>query len=111
MEIKYSKFDFNAKDIYFFIFFLLGSNPFVYFHGMDFEDLLFSNTFFVYLAYRFYFIMKLKKELSIKLENDKLTIKNRFYKKSVNLEDIKKIIIRKNFLSSYDIMINFDDSI
>lgn len=111
MEIKYSKFDFNIKDVYFFVFFLFGSNLFIYFYSVDFEEFLFSNTFFVYLGYRFYFVMKLKQKLSIKLENGMLIIDNKIYKKVINFKNIKKIIIRKNFLSSYDIIINFDETI
>ena len=111
MEIKYSKFDFNRKDIYFFLFFLIGSNPFIYFNSSNFGELLDSSIFFLYLAYRFYFILKLKNETNIKIENKVLFIENKNYRKFINFEDIKKIIIRKNFFSSYDIVINFDETI
>lgn len=41
---------------------------------------------------------------------DKIKIKSFFYKKDILYSNIKNLVIRKNYLGSYDIIINFNDS-
>lgn len=88
MKIKYSWFDFNLIDI-------LG---------------IFVGKI-VYIFYRFIITIFLKKHTVINFEKIKITINGLFMKKEIYYDDIKFISIRKNFLNSYDLVINLDETI
>ena len=87
MKIEYSKFDFNRVDIFGIIVGNIG-----------------------YLAYRFIFTLFLKEKTKINFEKVKITVNGLFMTKEIYYDDIKFISVRKNFLNSYDLIINFDET-
>ena len=87
MKIEYSKFDFNRADIF-------GIVP--------------GNI--VYLIYRFIFTLFLKNRTQINFGKVKITVNGLFMTKEIYYDDIKFISVRKNFLNSYDLIINFDET-
>ena len=88
MKINYSKFDFNRVDIF---------------------GLIIGNI--TYLIYRFVITIFLKNRTKINFGKVKITINGLFMNKEIYYDDIKFISIRKNFLNSYDLAINLDESI
>ena len=53
----------------------------------------------------------MKNKTEIHLNNRGINIQSKFIKKEISYGDIKILLFRKNFLGSYDIVINIDDSI
>lgn len=112
MNLKYSKFDFNKNDIsLFFIFFIY---YFIFYFFIDDTHkyiIVIVIILTVYLLYRIIIIYFLKKFTRIAFKSSSIEIKNIFLKKTIEYKDIKNITIRKNYLGSKDIIINFDDTI
>ncbi|RRD37594.1 hypothetical protein EII29_11130 [Leptotrichia sp. OH3620_COT-345] len=114
MEIKYSKFDFNKNDIGFFLFFMIYIQPQLLF-SKNMEDILVGSLFLsiaiFYFIYRFYLVWILKKKGEIRFYNELIEIKGEFFVKKLGYRNIRNLTIRKNYLNSYDIVINYDESI
>ena len=106
MEIKYSKFEINMWDIFFLVIYLS--------HLLGGIDILFNKKEKVgisYLVYRFLLVMIIKSKMKFDFSDYEVKIKGLFFEKIIEYSDIKKLIVRKNILGSYDILLNFDSSI
>ena len=113
MEIKYSKFEINMWDIFFLVIYLS--------HLLGGIDILFNKKekvgiiFFVigisYFVYRFLLVMIIKSKMKFDFSDYEVKIKGLFFEKTIEYSDIKKLIVRKNILGSYDILLNFDSTI
>ncbi len=55
--------------------------------------------------------MDFKKNLKISFLNELIEIKGMFFIKKLRYDNIRNLTIRKNYLKSYDIVINYDESI
>lgn len=98
MKLKYSKFDFDSMDIFQGLFFFFISDK----GGI---------IFIGYLIYRIYIVYLLKKKMNIEFHKTKISIRNKFMRKEIYYDDIKIIYLRKNVISSYDLLINFDEGL
>lgn len=113
MNLKYKKFDFNKNDItlfflffmYYFIFYLFVNNTYKYI-------IVTGNILIIYFLYRVVIVYFLKKKfIKITFNLDSIEIKGIFLKKIIKYENIENITVRKNYLGSGDIIINFDDTL
>ena len=64
-----------------------------------------------YFVYRFLLVMIIKNKMKFDFSDYKVKIKGLFFEKTIEYSDIKKLIVRKNILGSYDILLNFDSTI
>ena len=113
MEIKYLKFEINMWDIFFLVIYLS--------HLLGGIDILFNKKekvgiiFFVigisYFVYRFLLVMIIKSKIKFDFSDYEVKIKGLFFEKTIEYSDIKELIVRKNILGSYDILLNFDSTI
>ena len=55
--------------------------------------------------------MIVKNKTKINFSDYEVKIKGLFFQKTIGYNDIKKLIVRKNILGSYDILLNFDSTI
>ena len=113
MEIKYSKFEINMWDIFFLILFLghlLGGID-ILFNEKEKDGIFFLAIGISYFIYRFLLVMIIKNKMKFDFSDYKVKIKGLFFEKIIEYSDIKKLIVRKNMLGSYDILLNFDSSI
>ncbi len=113
MNLKYKKFDFNKNDItlfllflmYYFIFYLFVNNIYKY-------TIVIGNILIIYFLYRIVIVYFLKKKFTkITFKLNSIEIKGIFLKKIIKYENIENITVRKNYLGSGDIIINFDDTL
>lgn len=88
MKIEYSKFDFNLVDI---IGIIVFNVP--------------------YLIYKFFVMLFLKEKTDIVFANSKIIIQGFAINKEIFYDDIDSIMIQKNFLNSYDILINSNETV
>ena len=77
----------------------------------EIEGIFFLVTGISYFVYRYLFVMIVKNKIKITFSNYEIVIKGIFFEKVIEYSNIKKLIIRKNKLGSYDILINFDSTI
>ena len=64
-----------------------------------------------YFVYRFLLVMIIKNKMKFDFSDYKVKIKGLFFEKIIEYSNIKKLIVRKNILGSYDILLNFDSTI
>ena len=113
MEIKYSKFEINMWDIFFLVIYLshlLGGID-ILFNKKEKVGIIFLVIGISYFVYRFLLVMIIKNKMKFDFSDYKVKIKGLFFEKIIEYSDIKKLIVRKNMLGSYDILLNFDSSI
>ena len=113
MEIKYSKFEINMWDIFFLILFLghlLGGID-ILLNEKEKAGIFFLAIGISYFIYRFLLVMIIKSKMKFDFSDYEVKIKGLFFEKIIEYSDIKKLIVRKNMLGSYDILLNFDSSI
>ena len=113
MEIKYSKFEINMWDIFFLILFLghlLGGID-ILFNEKEKVGIFFLAIGISYFIYRFLLVMIIKNKMKFDFSDYEVRIKGLFFEKIIEYSDIKKLIVRKNILGSYDILLNFDSTI
>ena len=113
MEIKYSKFEINMWDIFFLILFLghlLGGID-ILFNEKEKDGIFFLAIGISYFIYRFLLVMIIKNKMKFDFSDYEVKIKGLFFEKTIEYSDIKKLIVRKNILGSYDILLNFDSTI
>ena len=113
MKIKYSKFEINMWDIFFLILFLghlLGGID-ILFNKKEKVGIIFLVIGISYFVYRFLLVMIIKNKMKFDFSDYKVKIKGLFFEKIIEYSDIKKLIVRKNILGSYDILLNFDSTI
>jgi len=113
MEIKYSKFEINMWDIFFLILFLghlLGGID-ILLNEKEKAGIFFLAIGISYFIYRFLLVMIIKNKMKFDFSDYEVRIKGLFFEKTIGYNDIKKLIVRKNILGSYDILLNFDSSI
>ena len=113
MKIKYSKFEINIWDIFFLILFLrhLLEGIYILFNEKEKAGIFFLAIGISYFIYRFLLVMIVKNKTKINFSDYEVKIKGLFFQKTIGYNDIKKLIVRKNILGSYDILLNFDSSI
>ena len=113
MKIKYSKFEINMWDIFFLILFLghLLGGIYILFNEKEKAGIFFLAIGISYFIYRFLLVMIIKNKMKFDFSDYKVKIKGLFFEKIIEYSDIKKLIVRKNMLGSYDILLNFDSSI
>lgn len=113
MEIKYSKFEISNWDIIFLILFLfdLLVGIEIFFNEKEFAGIIFLIVGVSYFVYRFFLVMIVKNKIKIIFSDYEVRIKGLFFEKIIEYSDMKKLIVRKNILGSYDILVNFDSSI
>lgn len=115
MEIKYAIIDFNKEDnLYLPIFTFIGLIDFTILIN-NIQIFSIENIFLVFhfvlmcilLVYpRFIKSYLLKKQTKIEFLQNEIFIKNKYLEKEIRYVDINKIVIRKNYFNSYDILIN-----
>ena len=113
MKIKYSKFEINMWDIFFLILFLghlLGGID-ILFNKKEKVGIIFLVIGISYFVYRFLLVMIIKNKMKFDFSDYKVKIKGLFFEKIIEYSNIKKLIVRKNILGSYDILLNFDSTI
>ena len=113
MEIKYSKFEINMWDIFFLVIYLshlLGGID-ILFNKKEKVGIIFLVIGISYLVYRFLLVMIIKSKMKFHFSDYEVKIKGLYFEKIIEYSDIKKLIVRKNILGSYDILLNFDSSI
>ena len=113
MEIKYSKFEINMWDIFFLVIYLshlLGGID-ILFNKKEKVGIIFLVIGISYFVYRFLLVMIIKNKMKFDFSDYKVKIKGLFFEKIIEYSDIKKLIVRKNILGSYDILLNFDSTI
>jgi len=113
MEIKYSKFEINMWDIFSLILFLghlLGGID-ILFNRKEKVGIIFFAIGISYFIYRFLLVMIIKNKMKFDFSDYEVKIKGLFFEKTIEYSDIKELIVRKNILGSYDILLNFDSSI
>ena len=113
MEIKYSKFEINMWDIFSLILFLghlLGGID-ILFNRKEKVGIIFFAIGISYFIYRFLLVMIIKSKMKFDFSDYEVKIKGLFFEKTIEYSDIKELIIRKNILGSYDILLNFDSTI
>ena len=115
MKIKYSKFDFNRKDVVIFLSFLIYLIFFLLFVDSErniLRYIIFLSSVIIFCSiYRFYLVWLWKNKVKIEFFKTFIKVNGIFYSKKLNYNEIKKLTIRKNYLSSYDIVINYDEGI
>lgn len=113
MEIKYSKFEINTWDIFFLVIYLshlLGGID-ILFNEKEKDGIFFLVIGISYFVYRFLLVMIIKSKMKFDFFDYEVKIKGLFFEKTIEYSDIKKLIVRKNILGSYDILLNFDSTI
>ena len=113
MEMKYSKFEINMWDIFFLVIYLshlLGGID-ILFNKKEKVGIIFLVIGISYFVYRFLLVMIIKNKMKFDFSDYKVKIKGLFFEKTIEYSDIKKLIVRKNILGSYDILLNFDSTI
>ena len=113
MKIKYSKFEINMWDIFFLVIYLshlLGGID-ILFNKKEKVGIIFLVIGISYFVYRFLLVMIIKSKMKFDFSDYKVKIKGLFFEKTIEYSDIKKLIVRKNILGSYDILLNFDSTI
>lgn len=113
MEIKYSKFEINMWDIFFLVIYLshlLGGID-ILFNKKEKAGIIFLVIGISYFVYRFLLVMIIKSKMKFDFSDYEVKIKGLFFEKIIEYSDIKKLIVRKNILGSYDILLNFDSTI
>ena len=113
MEIKYSKFEINMWDIFFLVIYLshlLGGID-ILFNKKEKGGIFFLAIGISYFVYRFLLVMIIKSKMKFDFSDYEVKIKGLFFEKIIEYSDIKKLIVRKNILGSYDILLNFDSTI
>ena len=113
MEIKYSKFEINMWDIFFLVIYLshlLGGID-ILFNEKEKDGIFFLAIGISYFIYRFLLVMIIKNKMKFDFSDYEVKIKGLFFEKTIEYSDIKKLIVRKNILGSYDILLNFDSTI
>lgn len=113
MEIKYSKFEINMWDIFFLVIclsHLLGGID-ILFNKKEKVGIIFLVIGISYFVYRFFLVMIIKNKMKFDFSDYEVRIKGLFFEKIIEYSDIKKLIVRKNILGSYDILLNFDSTI
>ena len=113
MEIKYSKFEINMWDIFFLVIYLshlLGGID-ILFNKKEKVGIIFLVIGISYFVYRFLLVMIIKSKMKFDFFDYEVKIKGLFFEKTIEYSDIKKLIVRKNILGSYDILLNFDSTI
>ena len=113
MKIKYSKFQINMWDIFFLILFLghLLGGIYILFNEKEKAGIFFLVIGISYFVYRFLLVMIIKSKMKFYFSDYEVKIKGLFFEKTIEYSDIKKLIVRKNILGSYDILLNFDSTI
>ena len=113
MKIKYSKFEINMWDIFFLILslgHLLGGID-ILFNKKEKVGIFFLAIGISYFVYRFFLVMIIKSKMKFDFSDYEVKIKGLFFEKTIAYNDIKTLIVRKNILGSYDILLNFDSLI
>ena len=113
MEMKYSKFEINMWDIFFLILFLghlLGGID-ILLNEKEKAGIFFLVIGISYFIYRSLLVMIVKNKMKFDFSDYEVKIKGLFFEKTIAYSDIKKLIVRKNILGSYDILLNFDSTI
>ena len=113
MKIKYSKFEINRWDIFFLVIYLshlLGGID-ILFNKKEKVGIIFLVIGISYFVYRFLLVMIIKNKMKFDFSDYEVKIKGLFFEKTIAYSDIKKLIVRKNILGSYDILLNFDSTI
>ena len=113
MKIKYSKFEINMWDIFFLVIYLshlLGGID-ILFNKKEKVGIIFLVIGISYFIYRFLLVMIVKNKMKFDFFDYEVKIKGLFFEKTIEYSDIKKLIVRKNILGSYDILLNFDSTI
>ena len=113
MEIKYSKFEINMWDIFFLILFLghlLGGID-ILLNEKEKAGIFFLAIGISYFIYRFLLVMIIKSKMKFDFSDYEVKIKGLFFEKTIEYSDIKELIVKKNILGSYDILLNFDSTI
>ena len=113
MKIKYSKFEINMWDIFFLVIYLshlLGGID-ILFNKKEKVGIIFLVIGISYFVYRFLLVMIIKNKMKFDFSDYEVKIKGLFFEKTIEYSDIKKLIVRKNILGSYDILLNFDSTI
>ena len=113
MEMKYSKFEINMWDIFFLVIYLshlLGGID-ILFNKKEKVGIIFLVIGISYFVYRFLLVMIIKSKMKFDFFDYEVKIKGLFFEKTIEYSDIKKLIVRKNILGSYDILLNFDSTI
>ena len=113
MKIKYSKFEINMWDIFFLILFLghLLGGIYILFNEKEKGGIFFLAIGISYFVYRFLLVMIIKSKMKFDFSDYEVKIKGLFFEKTIEYSDIKELIVRKNILGSYDILLNFDSTI
>lgn len=113
MEIKYSKFEINMWDMFSLMMFLghllVGID--ILFNEKEKAGIFFLAIGISYFIYRFLLVMIIKNKMKFDFSDYEVKIKGLFFEKTIEYSDIKKLIVRKNILGSYDILLNFDSTI
>ena len=113
MEMKYSKFEINMWDIFFLVIYLshlLGGID-ILFNKKEKVGIIFLVIGISYFVYRFLLVMIIKSKIKFDFSDYEVKIKGLFFEKTIEYSDIKELIVRKNILGSYDILLNFDSTI
>ena len=113
MEIKYLKFEINMWDIFFLVIYLshlLGGID-ILFNKKEKVGIIFLVIGISYFVYRFLLVMIIKSKIKFDFSDYEVKIKGLFFEKTIEYSDIKELIVRKNILGSYDILLNFDSTI
>ena len=113
MKIRYSKFEINMWDIFFLVIYLshlLGGID-ILFNKKEKVGIIFLVIGISYFVYRFLLVMIIKSKMKFDFFDYEVKIKGLFFEKTIEYSDIKKLIVRKNILGSYDILLNFDSTI
>ena len=113
MKIRYSKFEINMWDIFFLVIYLshLSGGIDILFNKKEKVGIIFLVIGISYLVYRFLLVMIIKSKMKFDFSDYEVKIKGLFFEKTIEYSDIKKLIVRKNILGSYDILLNFDSTI
>ena len=113
MKIKYSKFEINMWDIFFLVIYLshLSGGIDILFNKKEKVGIIFLVIGISYFVYRFLLVMIIKNKMKFDFSDYEIKIKGLFFEKTIEYSDIKKLIVRKNILGSYDILLNFDSTI
>ena len=113
MKIKYLKFEINRWDIFFLVIYLshLLGGIYILFNEKEKDGIFFLAIGISYFVYRFLLVMIIKSKIKFDFSDYEVKIKGLFFEKTIEYSDIKKLIVRKNILGSYDILLNFDSTI